>query len=352
MNPELVHVTRGATVESRHSGAIAICKSDGTCLAGLGDVARPVFPRSAIKLMQATLVVTSGAADRFGFDTRALAVACASHRGTPDHVRVVSDMLQAVGVGQDDLACGAHWPFHDASRNELARGGGAPNRLHNNCSGKHAAILAACVASGWPVEGYTALGHPAQYALRCVLENLCQTDLADSVPGQDGCGLPNWPLSLTSLAVGFARLNADRAPDGPATDARLATLRDAATRLRAACWAHPELPGGPGMLDTEVLRLGAGCVYIKTGAEGAYCGAMPKLGLGFAIKVDDGAARASEAIVLELLAALDDQYHLERFGELRRRRSIIRNWAGDPVGRILATGALVEFTRGLSLVGH
>lgn len=341
-NPDLVAVTRAADIESRHRGALAVCGADGALIGALGDVDRPVFPRSAIKLIQALPLIESGAAERSELTSAEIALACASHISTPDHVATAQRVLEKIGLGDEALACGPHWPLRDEDKLALAKTGHGPTRLHNNCSGKHVGLLAACLARGYPVEGYHKVSHPIQQDVRGLLQRLCGVDLSEAMPGIDGCALPTWPIPLAGLARGFALLASGQ---GAGAD-----KRETVQRLLSAVWSAPEMVAGPGELDTQVLGEGRGLVYIKAGAEGVYCGLFTEPAIGFALKIDDGAKRASETAVLELLAAHDDEAGLSQFAALRHSRASIRNWAGTAVGRMQATGELASFARSLPLV--
>src|SRR6187402_1086917 len=169
-NPELVEVTRGNLVESRHRGAVVVMDADGATVLALGDAGQPVYPRSAVKPLQALPLVESGAADRYGFGDAELALACASHGGEPAHVEVASRMLARAGLDAAALECGAHWPSHQAASHALARAGGAPSALHNNCSGKHAGFVCVACASGVDHHGYVAAGHAVQREVRAAIE--------------------------------------------------------------------------------------------------------------------------------------------------------------------------------------
>src|ERR1700742_2551282 len=158
-NPVLVEVVRGGLVESRHSGSVAVVDADGATVLALGDVERPVYPRSAVKPLQALPLIESGAADRYGFGDQEIALACASHGGEPAHVEVASRMLARAGLDGGALECGAHWPSHQVSSQALARLGGAPTALHNNCSGKHAGFLCVACATGAEHRGYVKAEH-------------------------------------------------------------------------------------------------------------------------------------------------------------------------------------------------
>ena len=203
-NPVLVEMVRGGLVESRHRGAVAVVDADGATVLALGDVARPVYPRSAVKPLQALPLIESGAADRYGFGDQEIALACASHGGEPAHVEVASRMLARAGLDASALECGAHWPSHQPSSQALARTG-APSALHNNCSGKHAGFLCVACAAGVEHCGYVKAKHVVQREVRGALEELTGVGLSADVCGIDGCSIPTWAVPLTALAHGFAR---------------------------------------------------------------------------------------------------------------------------------------------------
>src|SRR3977135_2672629 len=237
-NPVLVEVTRGNLVESRHRGAVAVADADGAAVLALGDVAAPVFPRSAIKAVQALVLVESGGADRFGFGDEelalacappggapghgaagparfgfgdeGLALACASQGGEPGHVATVERILAAAGLDASALACGAHWPLHQPSGRALARAGGTASALHNNCSGKHAGFLCAACAMSADARTYAEADHPVQRAVKAALEDLTGAAIPDERRAIDGCAVPTWALPLAGLARAFARFGTGR----------------------------------------------------------------------------------------------------------------------------------------------
>src|SRR4051794_13566103 len=180
-NPVLVEVLRGALIESRHRGAVAVVDAGGATVLALGDVARPVYPRSAVKPLQALPLVESGAADKYGLGDKELALACASHGGEPAHVEVASRMLARAGLDAGALECGAHWPNHQPSSQALARAGGAPSALHNNCSGKHSGFLCVACAAGAEHRGYVKPEHLVQREVRGALESLTGAGLSADV---------------------------------------------------------------------------------------------------------------------------------------------------------------------------
>src|SRR4029077_1695263 len=203
-NPVLVEVVRGALTESRHRGAVAVVDADGATVLALGDVARSVYPRSAVTPLQALPLIESGAADRYGFGDQEIALACASHGGEAAHVEVARRILARAGLAAGALECGAHWPSHQPSSQALARSGGTLSALHNNCSGKHAGFLCVACAAGVEHRGYVKAGHSVQREVRRTLESLTGVGLTADACGIDGCSIPTWAVPLTALAHAFA----------------------------------------------------------------------------------------------------------------------------------------------------
>jgi len=324
-DPILAEVLRGGHVESRHAGAIAVCDADGALFLSRGDVSRPVFPRSAVKAIQALPFVESGAADAFGFGRRELAIACASHNGEPAHANLARSMLAAAGLDPDALECGAHWPSRQETTVALAASGAKPSALHNNCSGKHAGFICACRHIGLDHRGYVGIGHDYQRLIAATMEEVTGAAHRPENSGTDGCSIPTYAVPLASLATGFARMG---------TGQGLAPSRAAAARrLFDACIAEPFYIAGTGRADTDMMAAGEGRVFVKVGAEGVYCGAVPELGLGFALKIDDGAGRAAEAACAALLARLLGNDPLsETFAG--KASVTMRNWNGIEVGEV------------------
>jgi L-asparaginase II len=331
-NPVLVEVLRGALVESRHSGAVAVADADGATVLALGDVAAPVYPRSAVKALQALPLVESGAAEKFGFGDEELALACASHGGEPAHVAVASRMLVRAGLDGTALECGVHWPSHQDSGRALARAGAAPSALHNNCSGKHAGFVCVACAAGIDHRGYVAASHPVQREVRAVFEGLTGINLPEDQCGIDGCSIPTWAVPLEALARAFARFG---------TGQGLAPKRAAAAaRLRAACAAQPYFVAGTRRFCTEVMTLLGARALVKTGAEGVFCGALPELGLGIALKCQDGGTRAAEVAMAAVIARFLPLGEAERAAFARFVRPTLRNWNGIEVGGLRPTAEI------------
>jgi L-asparaginase II len=323
--PIVVEVMRGGLVESRHRGAVAVVDAAGATVFAAGDATRPVFPRSAVKPLQALPLVESGAADQFGLTDAELALCCASHGGEPAHVRGVAQILTKAGFDESALACGTHWPAAQAAAMALARIG-APSALHNNCSGKHAGFL--CVARALAVDhsGYWRPDHPVQRQVHAVLEDLAGVALPDGCRAVDGCSVPTWALPLQNLAFAFAKLGSGRGLNpGRAS---------AAARLFAACVKEPWYVAGSGRFCTEVMQLLGAQALVKTGAEGVMCAALPAPGLGIAVKCDDGAGRAAEALMAAMLLRLLALGDRQRAALARFAQPKLRNWNGIEVGEL------------------
>src|SRR6516165_11115670 len=278
-NPVLVEVIRGSLVETRHRGAIAVSDAEGKTVFAIGDVASAIFPRSAVKALQALPLIVEGAAECFGLSDEELVLACASHSGEAAHVAGVARMLAKAGLDPSVLRCGAHWPVAQAAAAAVARSG-APSPLHNNCSGKHAGFLCVARALGVDHADYWRSEHPVQRLVRSVLEDFTGAALGEACCAIDGCSVPTWAVPLRNLAHGFAKFGAGRSMSGERARA--------AARLRQACANNPWYVAGTDRFCTEIMQLFGERVFVKTGAEGVYCATLPQQGLGIAIKCDDG----------------------------------------------------------------
>jgi L-asparaginase II len=326
VEPLVVEVSRGDMVESRHRVDVAVVDAAGGVVLAAGEVDRPVYGRSAIKGLQALPFLETGAAERFDLGNVEIALACASHNGEARHVEAVRQWLERVGLSVADLECGSHMPYHEPSAAALLRSERQPTPGHNNCSGKHAGFLTTARHMGEPTRGYIAYEHPVQRRVTAALETMCGTSLARAPKGIDGCGIPVIGISLSATALGMARL---------ADPAKLPAERKAAAeRICAAVAAEPFMVAGTGRFCTEVMRCLGPRAFLKTGAEGVFCAALPEAGLGIAIKTEDGAGRAAEAAIGYLLE------HLKVIGEDDRRALLptlnppIVNRAGRIVGAI------------------
>ncbi|ODN71869.1 asparaginase [Methylobrevis pamukkalensis] len=330
-NPVLVEVLRGGVVESRHRGSIVVIDADGGDVLSLGNVAAPVFPRSAIKAFQALPLLESGAADRFGLDDAAIALACSSHNGERRHVEVARRMLAACGCDEGCLECGPQPPEREADKAVLARMQGRPARIHNNCSGKHAGFICASVAMGVDPAGYARRGHPLMDAVIDAVCDMTGAPFSEDLCGTDGCSIPTFAVSLASIAHGFARFG---------TGTGLGPERaKAAARIRAAVAAEPFMVAGTGRFCTRAMTVLDRRAFVKTGAEGVFTVALPDEGLGMAIKIDDGAARASEVVTAAAIEAFLKLAGGE-IADLVRPQILSRN--KESVGEIRPSEALLK----------
>lgn len=336
-DPVLVEVTRAPLVESRHRGAIAVVDAKGKVRAAVGDIAQPVFPRSAVKALQALPLLESGAADRYAFGAADLALACASHGGEPRHVETAGAMLTAAGCSGADLECGAHVPIDRAAAEALVRAGVPPSSLHNNCSGKHAGFVCIACHLGVPVEGYVDADHPVQREVTAALESMTETVLSEESRGVDGCSIPAYAIPLDRLALAFAKLVTGEGL--PKSRAR------AASRLVDACVAEPFMVAGTGRFDTDAMMLFGPRLFVKGGAEGVYCGAFPELGLGVAIKCDDGAGRASEVLMAAAIEAYLRPTEEENARFADRLIAPVLSRMGREVGEVRPVAGLVDALR-------
>lgn len=334
----LVDVTRALQLESAHIGSVVLARADGSLAGVVGSASRTIFPRSAVKIIQAVPTIECGAAERFRFSDEELALICASHNGGSYHVALAEGLLQRFECGAEVLACGGHLPLGMEEQHAFLRGGGEVSPLQNNCSGKHAGMVATARHLGEAVADYEFANHGVQRRIRRVMEEVTDTDLSGVLPGVDGCSAPNWPVPLDKLAVGFARIVGGT---GFAA-ARHATFE----RLLQACWAHPQAMAGPSRFETRVLERFKGDVFIKLGAEGVCCGGSRSAGIGFALKVDDGAGRAAEvatrAILARLVAGAEDLAEPE----------ILHNAAGIAVGDVRAGQALMSVLERMTVAGR
>jgi L-asparaginase II len=347
--PVLVEVMRGAIVESRHCGAIVALKPDGQIIAQLGDVNLITSTRSTIKAIQAIPFITSGAADRFNITERELAVACASHGGEAFHTQTVAALLERIGLQESDLRCGAHAPYNEDAAKRLERQGKPFTQLHNNCSGKHTGMLATCVQMAWSIEDYTAKDHPLQQKIISIFRQLGQLpeELTTAI---DGCSAPTFGVPLTSLALAFARLarftttnltnhETDSFSQFQTSGFDAGTVK-AIQRIVKAMIAHPEMVGGTGRLDTNLMQTAQGSLFCKIGAEATYvigvlpCDKFPE-GLGVALKIQDGATRALATVVIETLAQLGVLNAAQQTELASYHKPVLHNYRGLQIGEII-----------------
>jgi L-asparaginase II len=321
-----VAARRGTRVESVHNVAACVVDTDGAIVMKLGTVETPVFLRSAAKPFIAAASVRAGVLEAFGFGERELAVMAASHGGEPGHVDLVASMLERIGASVDDLRCGPQVPGDAAAAAALASQGQAPTALHNNCSGKHAGILALAKVLGAPFAGYLDPSHPAQRAILALCERVSDDIFAGDTLAVDGCGIPVYATTLRKAALSFARLAGLTGID----DADATAL----AQVAAAMSAQPWYVSGTGRFDTDLLRATRGRVVGKGGAEGVHGDALLDAGLGLALKVIDGGRRATAPATIAILDALHALEPPARAALERHARPPITNAAGTVVGEV------------------
>ena len=331
-NPILAETIRGNWVENRHRGAFAVMDADGKIIASAGDIERAIFPRSAIKSMQALPIFAQHAEDKFHHTSAELALACASHHGEDDHVATASGLLAKLGLSVADLECGAHPPTNAAARDALRAQGLEPSALHNNCSGKHSGMLSVALAMGVSPVGYVDREHAVQKQVRAAVEAVIGEPLTEGKCGTDGCSIPTFAAPLRAFEFGFARMATGKGlpPD----------LAAAARRLFDAATAHPHLVAGTDHADTQLMSVFKGRLMQKVGAEGVQCGAIRDKGWGYALKCDDGNIAASQAMLAGLLLKIADPDQEQRLVLERLAHQPIRSVRGAHVGELRAAAAV------------
>jgi L-asparaginase II len=319
-NPHpMAELWRGGLLESTHSGHAVIC-GPGGIEAAWGDPATVIFPRSSCKMIQALPLIETGAAEAVGLTDAQLAFACASHQGEGRHVKMASDWLAGIGLGEPDLRCGAHEPYDRDERNRLIKTDTSPCQLHNNCSGKHCGFLTVTRHLKAGPE-YVEIDHPLQRAIMAATEEVTGETVAGY--GIDGCSAPNFAMSVTGLARAMQAFAA--ASDKGDTRSR------AMHRLTRAMATYPENVAGEGRACTELMRAMGHKVAIKTGAEAVFVAILSEQKLGIALKIVDGGTRGSEAAITALLVragVLDPQHPAAR----KRLGGKLTNWRGLETG--------------------
>ena len=330
MNAEtLAQVIRGETVESVHTGHIIILDGERNTVASIGEPSTVTYFRSACKAFQAIPCITSGAADAFGFTADKIAMACASHSGENIHVELASRMLEKVGLSESDLRCGVHIPFNETAAKTMMRLGEEPSQLHNNCSGKHAAMLAFAKHIGADLDTYNQADNRIQKRiLRCIAD-FTELPVESIATGTDGCCAPNFAVPLSAMALSFVNLMSPSKFPEP--------TQKACARIVEAMMKYPELIGGGERLDTLLMQAAPSKIVSKVGADGVWCGAVLPCekwptGLGIALKVSDGDDfRGRPVIVVEILRQLGV---LAANDLTELSPSPIKNRRGDAVGKV------------------
>lgn len=325
---KMVEVWRGALVESVHHGAAAVANSHGEIIAGYGDISLVTYPRSALKPIQAIALVETGAFKALNLTSKHLALACASHRGEPMHVKLASDWLKLLGLDQSALACGPDHPMDPVSAAHAIRDGHAEERIYHNCSGKHCGFLTVVKHRGWAIEGYEEIEHPAQQLYLDAFSGMLGRDARELEFGVDGCALPAAALPLADMAIMMARYAANETGSSG--------RRAAIAQIHDAMREHPELISGTNYPNVHLARVTRGRVIVKTGAEGFIMAYSPQQKMAAALKIADGEQRARFPALIALLKSVgmlsaDEAKQLAGIAE-----PPVRNSAGAVIGRIAA----------------
>jgi L-asparaginase II len=316
----MIHVIRGNTVESIHRGHAAVIRNQGKLIGHVGNPGCETYIRSTAKLLQAIPVIESDAAERFGFTPAEIALMCASHNGEEQHAAGVRSMLAKIGLDETALQCGIHDPYDAASVMEIRQNGLSPTRVHNNCSGKHAGMLALAVHQGHSFEGYMNKEHPVQQSMLAAISAMADYPEERISIGVDGCGVPVFVLPLHRLAMAYSRL--------------AGTVRGAASTILESIASHPYELAGRARFDTQLVQATGGRIIGKMGAEGMYAAVHRAEGTGIAVKIEDGSSRALYPAVMEIMKQLqwlrpEEERELASF-----HCPLLHNRAGEPIGRL------------------
>lgn len=334
----VVELTRGGIVECVHFGAMAVVDSAGNLLASLGDPNLQTFPRSSMKPLQVIPFVEDGGPEHFGLTEEELAILCASHHGTDEHVRVIRSIHEKVGLRESELQCGVHWPPDKATVLAMRERGEEPTPYRHNCSGKHSGMLAQALLHDYSTEDYLSMDNPLQQRILKTVAEMCDTQAEEMPIGIDGCSAPVFAMPLCNFALAMARL---------ADPVELGESRAiACKKITHAMMAYPEMVAGPGALDSVLMTVMQGKAAVKGGAEGyqmisllpGACGEWSP-GIGVAIKISDGDPnrRATYALIVALLTALGFEAEMASDAYRNFNNPILRNWRGLEVGEVRLT---------------
>lgn len=330
LNPVLVDIFRGDKVESFHRGAVVAVNVDGDVVFELGDIDALVFPRSALKPVQALPLLESGAAEHFSLSPQELALACASHNAEPAHQQVLANWMSKVGLQSAQLECGPSLPTHRATAHQLLREGGKAEKHLHNCSGKHTGMLTLASFLKVNIEGYSDYQHETQQRWMQALSDLCGNDVTQYSWDRDGCGLPALCMPLVEFATALVKFCSPQE--------QLPGRASAMKSILAAMQAHPGMVAGSDRCCTATMKANNN-VIVKTGAEGVFAAIAPKSGVAIALKIDDGASRAAEATVGAVLRKLDIISPVEYSSLSHWYMRDLKNSQGIVVGKVAPSSA-------------
>lgn len=323
--PLIVEVTRGQIIESTHQVMAVVTDVNGHVVHTYGNSLFLTLPRSCIKPLQAMLLPETGAFQKYDLTMQMLALACGSHQGTSEHLKVAQDWKTKIQVQDSQLICGGHWPYSEVAMHEMVRKQEKPGPLHNNCSGKHLGIITTCLHMQVDPKGYEKYDHPVQAKLRRILTETMKLDNSKMAYGVDGCGIPTYAVPLQNIAVGMSSLINPK---------ESAIRKMAAETVLQAMREHPLMVSGAGDFATEIILKTKGRCIVKSGAEGVYAGVIPEQGVAFAVKAADGAARAAKFVVASLLLQNKGVTRDEALAMGEHFQPQVVNWAGEKVGTL------------------
>jgi len=331
----VIELTRGGIVECVHFGAMAVVDSEGHLLTSLGDPNLVTFPRSSMKPLQVLPFVEDGGPEHFNLTEEELAIMCASHHGTDEHVRVLRSIHAKAGLQESDLQCGVHWPLDKATSQAMRERGEEPTPYRHNCSGKHSGMLAQALLHDYDKESYLSMDNALQERILKTVADMCGMEPEDMPIGVDGCSAPVFAMPLYNFALAMARL-AD--PTG------LGEVRaTACKKITHAMMAYPEMVAGPGALDSVLMRVMQGKAAVKGGAEGyqmlslmpGACGnGSPGIGVAFKFSDGDPNRRATHSLIVALLNALGFKAEMADESFSRFNVPMLKNWRGLEIGQI------------------
>ena len=325
-NPIAIEVLRNGIVEGVHRGAVAVSDAYGQLRLALGYVEKAVFPRSALKPIQALPLIETGAAKALAVTGEEFALACASHNGEVAHVSVATEWLTRRNLYRNALACGPHWSLVNSVALSMAGEGSEPSAIHSNCSGKHTGMLTTTRHLSLDIEAYEAPDYPVQVRIRDTVSELTDYDLDEAGPVVDGCSAPAYAVPLSGLARAFAQFSH--------LNSTSSARANGCRQITSAVFEHSFLVAGTERFCTNVIDAGAGRLLVKSVAEGVMAAALPDIGVGVAVKIDDGARRAAETAMTAVLLEIGGLAESTR--DLMRKYAVttIKNWNGQVVGII------------------
>lgn len=338
MNPILVEVYRGGVLESFHRGVVCVVNERNEVIFSTGDVSQVCYPRSAMKLLQVLPLLEHGGMERFGFTMKEIAVMCGSHNAEPEHLEAVNSILQKIGLDKEALHCGPQYPSSKKDANELIRLNEKPHHIHNNCSGKHAGMLAMCVLMGWPVADYINPEHPLQRMILETCSLLYEYPQEKMVVALDGCSAPVYSVPVMNQAIAYKNL----CENGTYTPA----LQQACKRVFEAVSAYPFMVAGSKRYCTDLMNITAPAIIGKTGAEGIFCMSFTAQKNGVCIKIDDGKMQP-QYNVAQAIAEASGLFTQEQLSPLHHYlQADITNFNKLVTGEIRVTEELLKAIKG------